>query len=869
MSMSATHGREWKRRWSHLEAADVLRLAMGVTAALVLILQIGCTRRHYRLRADREVDALIRERAMDPRWALTRPIHPYMDPRSRYYSPYDPDRVPMPADDPVSAQYMRVVDGKRGWKHWWRNGVVHDVENPGWMDQLGAYAPMSENGELILNVENALQLAYIHSPNWQNQIETLYLSALDVSTERFRLDTQFFGTNTTNYTHLGKLRPGGETNTLRTDTNFQLRRRFARAGELLVGFANSFVWQFTGTNTSFATSLVNFSLMQPLLRGAGQDIALEQLTIVERALLANVRSFAQYQQGFYTNIAIGELGVRSLQRRGGFFGGTGLTGFTGQGAGGFGGVGGAGGFGFGGGGGGGGTGGGAGFAGGGAGLVGGYIGLLQQLQQIRNTEESLGQQLRTLALLESYLDAGFIDLVQVDQFRQSVETERANLLQARNGLQNSIEAYLVGTIGLPPNIPVTLDDSMIQPLRFIDPAMSAIQNRVLDLQQMLGDLPMQFAPADLQQLIDAGEDQRQQLQAMVPVVENDLKRVSELTAHRKATMTPEEQQIFDRDMEFERGKYRELIQRIEKTEEGLEAIRQQVKQGKFPEARDALVDWLSGLLRTTQELSLVQARARLETIVVDPIQLDPNDAFRIALANRLDIMNSRASLVDTWRLIQFNADRLQAGLDVVINGDLSTVGNNAAKFQAPTGRMSVSLQFDAPFTRLLERNNYRQALIDYQRARRGFIQSLDSVNLGLRNLLRNMEQLRVNLEIQRRAVAISIRRVDVTAEELQRPPEPTAAGQGPQFGPTAAVNSLTALSDLRNTLNNFMSVWLNYYAGRMRLARELGVMRLDENGRWIDMPIEEAAACQPEEIELPPPLPGEPQTAMGPPPRRR
>ena len=68
-----------------------------------------------------------------------------------------------------------------------------------------------------------------------------------------------------------------------------------------------------------------------------------------------------------------------------------------------------------------------------------------------------------------------------------------------------------------------------------------------------------------------------------------------------------------------------------------------------------------------------------------------------------------------------------------------------------------------------------------------------------------------------------------------RPPQP---GQRPaQFGPTAATNLLTALSALRNTQNNFMGVWLNYYAARMRLARELGIMMLDQDGSWIEYPI--------------------------------
>jgi hypothetical protein len=39
-----------------------------------------------------------------------------------------------------------------------------------------------------------------------------------------------------------------------------------------------------------------------------------------------------------------------------------------------------------------------------------------------------------------------------------------------------------------------------------------------------------------------------------------------------------------------------------------------------------------------------------------------------------------------------------------------------------------------------------------------------------------------------------------------------------------------------------MSVWLNYLAERMRLYRELGVMRLDDRGMWIDEPLEDALA---------------------------
>ena len=246
---------------------------------------------------------------------------------------------------------------------------------------------------------------------------------------------------------------------------------------------------------------------------------------------------------------------------------------------------------------------------------------------------------------------------------------------------------------------------------------------------------------------------------------------------------------------------------------------------------------------------------------VDTIALDSREAFDLALARRMDFMNGRAALVDRWRSIQVNADALQSVLNVTVNGELRTARNNPVSFRDSRGNLQLGLEFDAPLTRLWERNNYRQSLIDYQRNRRNFIQSHDSLHLGLRGLLRQIEQLRMDLEIQRRAVTIAIRRVDMTRAAFYAPVRPPQPGQRPvQFGPTAAQNLLTALAALRNTQNNLMGVWLNYYAARMRLARELGTMKLDEDGRWIDHPVTNtslACASDSDVSNMPPALPND------------
>ena len=854
---------------------------------LALLVAAGCSRRQYHQAADTEVYHLIHEKSDDPRWAAPG-FQVEMHPSSRYFEPYNQDKPPMPPDDPASHRLMHYVDHKKHWKHWHRNGDRPDLENPWWYQQLGCVAEVTPEGEVKLTLEKSLELAYLHSPDYQEEIEDVYLSALDVSTERFRFDVQFlqsFSGNDTSFTHLGRRRsPAGESNALQSDTDLQLQRQFATAAELLVGFANSTIWQFAGPDTYTTTSILNFSLVQPLLRRGGKPVALEQLTIVERTLLANLRAFQRYRTGFYTDVAIGDLGVVGPQRRGGFFGGTGLTGFTGQGAGGLGGVGQATGFGRSGFGGGGIGGGGAatGFAGGGAGQVGGFIGLLQAQQQIQNTRESYDSQLAILRQLEDLLDAGIIEVVQVDQFRQNIETERANLLLAEVELQNAIDNFLTGTLGLPPCVRVQLDDSLIEQFQFIAPELSALQDRVSDLQQAIGELGERLEPGattpegepakpltrnDVAEKVVEAEIMGEAVDKAAGLVGRDFKQwAARLGAGRGArparTPTRGVKTLQD-ELDRERESFEGATDRLAKSRQALADLRGELANPATKHTLDELLATLvietRSIFQVLLDLSLIQARARVETIEeVEEFKLDPCTALQIARSNRLDWMNNRAALVDTWRLIEFNANALKSDLDITFSGDIQTLGDKPFRFRAPTGTLRAGLRFDGPFNRLLERNNYRQSLIDYQRDRRQLIQFEDGIHQSLRSLLRRLEQLRQNLEIQRRAVAISIRRVDQTLAKLDEPPAP---GAPPQLSDTVVLDIITALSDLRNTQNNFMSVWLNHYATRMVLERELGTMQLDGCGRWLDPeegdPLEDGktASPTPEELPIPPELP--------------
>ncbi len=812
-----------------------------------IVVANGCSRAKYRLQADREAYDVIAERNTDPRWCAP-DFGIDMDRRSRFYDPCHPDRSPMPADDPASHQYMQLVDGKKGWSHWDDNGERIGLENPAWAAALADYVDVGQDDAVQLSVDSALRLAYMHSPAQQTQLETLYLSALDVTAERFRLDTQFFGGYDAKYEHLGSLVPpalryvpvlgryvvtppihgeGVENNRVTVgrpfgaDPALQARRRFATAGELLVGFANSFVFEFTGNDSNLAASLANFSFIQPLLRGAGKDVALEQLTLAERGLLADLRAYHQYRQGFYTQVAIGELGVVGPQRGNHS---TRLVSYSGQ------------------------------------GFVGGYVGLLQQLQQIRNAEDNLNLQQRTLDQLVALLNVGIIDLVQVDQFKQNVFNDKARLLQSRNEFALALDRYKTLTLGLPPDVPVELDDQLIRQFQLVAREATAVQDSIIALRDRVGQLPNDATIDSIRPILDDIFALFTLAERQLNDTQGDLLRMNAEVPARERFMDDDERQQYRQDREHLAETLADLQQQFQAAETALSQLQDGLSTEAPAVIERRLTIWLNNMLRLVQRSILVQARARLDTVTIDTVELQPRAAFAIALANRLDFMNARASLVDSWRSIQVNADALQSVLNVTADGNLRTARNNPVSFRAPTANLRMGFEFDAPFTRLLERNAYRESLINYQQSRRGFIQSCDALHLGLRQLLREIEQLRESLEIQRGAVAIAIQRVDMTRASLYAPVPPPRPGQrAAQFGPTAAINLLSAQAALRDTQNAFLGVWLNYYAAKMRLAREMGVMLLDRDGAWTENVINGDRAA-PE--ELPPPVPADLIEAM-------
>jgi outer membrane protein TolC len=280
----------------------------------------GCSRQFWRKQADRDAYTAIGEKINDPHWSLPR-VDLTPDPRSRFYDPWDPDKRPLPPDDPTAHELMHSVNGRRGYKNWHKLGVSFAIENPHWLkpygiDQTGVDPVGSHSGVKLqdVSIPDAMNLTAIHSREYQNSIENLYLDALNLTSERFKLGVRYLGTNraepSADFT--ARSNAAGRTSGVLA-TPFGISQTLPTGGQIAADIANSVTWVFSGNGSESSAPSIGYSLTQPLLFNAGRKIALESLTQNERNVLYSVRTLARFRQTLFTQVASNYLTL--LQQR--------------------------------------------------------------------------------------------------------------------------------------------------------------------------------------------------------------------------------------------------------------------------------------------------------------------------------------------------------------------------------------------------------------------------------------------------------------------------------------------------------------------------------------------------------------------------
>ncbi|HMC65968.1 MAG TPA: TolC family protein [Gemmataceae bacterium] len=730
----------------------------------------GCTRAFYRRQADREAYSAIEERNDDPRWALPR-IAVDPPPESRLHDAFNPDRPPMPPDDPAAHEYMHRVNGIRGYRKWHKDGDAPWIEDPQWLESL----PLGPNGTLPLTPERAVELGLLHSREYQNVLDQLYLSSLALTLDRFEFALHWFLTNATTFTHFGS--GPTDSNTLTTNTNFGFTRAFATGGQLLVDFANSFVFQYSGKDQTTATSNILIGFVQPLLRNGGKAFRLEELTEAERTLLYRVRDFARFRKQFSFEIATVS-----------------------------------------------------------------YLKLLLQEQSIRNQRTTLAKLEENLRLHQALMLARVADVssVKVDQVDLSVQQARGSLIQAESALETARDQYK-NTLGLPPRIPIHLDDGVLNPFQLTDPALDALEGEVVRFLAEYRELDQAPPLAKLQDGFKNLKAFHARLTKLVEEVRD------ELSGWQKQLEAPgEDAESRRRAREEQKDRRRELDELRQDIKSVLAAIDKAalaLVENKREDGWKALQNRSLDVIDAVSQLLVLQTQVRVYLLKLRLLHYPLGPAIEYAFANRLDLMNQRAKVVDAWRQITVTANGLAAGLDVTYNGNIATppAGNRPFDFRASASSHSVGLRIDGPLNRVAERNDYRASQITYQRARRDYMALEDQIERAIRLDLRQLETERFNFEIARRSLIIAARQGEAARMEL--------LGINPD--PTSTQNILLALNGVLSAKNSLIGSWVNYEIGRMQLLLDLEALQLDERGLYREDSTDFATAVNDRELPQP------------------
>jgi len=434
----------------------------------------------------------------------------------------------------------------------------------------------------------------------------------------------------------------------------------------------------------------------------------------------------------------------------------------------------------------------------------------------------------------------------VSQVLSQAATQATQLRAQEQQYINALDQYKL-ILGLPTDLQLTINNRMLKQFELIDPRLFEVERDLLDYREV-HLVPIDTEDPDLQRLRAAlarMNEIREQLQTKaLDIVAHDFDRVDAVMPERiKELTTTTDREAATQNLERNRLVFREVLidsyqQSSKELDEAIEAVSQpEVPVEARQEALKTLYNAREDLLQVAQNLQSVQSSIRAELVTLQDFDFTQEQAVALALENRLDLMNFRASVMDARRQLEVAANRLEATLNLVTRGDIqNSVGNKPFDFRGPRSTFQAGIQFTAPLDQVLVRNNYRTAQINYQRARRAYIDQEDRIKLQIRTEWRTLQQLKANLETTRQNLRISAINLDTNIENFNQPAQATQVGQtgGGQQNQNQGLALIQALGNVLTAQNNLISIWVQYEQNRINIYRDMDIMQVDERGLWID-----------------------------------
>ena len=217
--------------------------------------------------------------------------------------------------------------------------------------------------------------------------------------------------------------------------------------------------------------------------------------------------------------------------------------------------------------------------------------------------------------------------------------------------------------------------------------------------------------------------------------------------------------------------------------------------------------------------------------------------YRLAIANRLDLMNVIDRFEDSKRKVKVASQDLLPSLSIV--ADAAMKDQFYSSFQSKEYTAKAGLKLNLPLDQLAERNAYRSSLIAFERQLRTLASELDKLLDGMRSDVRNLGRQRQNYFTQQEARQNAEENLEATRQRLRL-----------GFPGVRTRDIITAQDALLQAQLSVSRANLDYHKTHLKLLKDGGILDTTQEEFWLkefNLPGgEPAAPDQPLDAVVPP-----------------
>ena len=274
----------------------------------------GCSPGDYKNWTDMQVYSILADRSQQtidytPKTSLDDYVSPTTRPSVMNIYQKSPNTPKAPdTDSPIEFQNVEYSFEPLGPE----NYLINAPSNQGkWagidkieerMSSLEIKGPLGPSQPVLrLDLFGCIAYAANHSRAYQDQLDNLYIAAIDVTTQRHLFDPTPSMTSSVNYSGNGS-ETAEYASAMRAVNTLQLAQKLPLGGSVTAQASHTLVEAISGQSADGQSAQLALRGSIPLLKGAGM-VNLESLIASERSLVYQVRTFENYRRTFVVNIS--------------------------------------------------------------------------------------------------------------------------------------------------------------------------------------------------------------------------------------------------------------------------------------------------------------------------------------------------------------------------------------------------------------------------------------------------------------------------------------------------------------------------------------------------------------------------------------